>query len=111
MAAPAITYFEDERMKAKCGRGIQMITGKLVFGAYEAGGVSFDLSALLTLKVHQVILDQQGGYTLVYDYTNKKILAYKGAYSEVADAVLVEETAAEDMSTICDDVRFTAIGR
>jgi len=111
MAAPTITYYEDDGMIEKCGHSFKMITGTLVLGVYETDGVAFDLSKKLPTKVHQVILDQMGGYTLVYDYSNKKIKAFYGDYSEGTDAVLVEVANGVNMASACGDVRFTAIGK
>jgi len=111
MADPTITYYEDQGMLDKCSHGFKMITGKLVFGAYETNGVAFDLSKKLPTLIHQVILDQQGGYTLVYDYSAKKILAYYGDYSEGTDAVLIEVANGVNMASACGDVRFTVIGK
>lgn len=111
MAAPTITYLEDEEMIEKCGHDFKMITGQLAFGAYETNGVAFDLSKKIPTKVHHVIFDQPAGYVLAYDYTNKKIKVFMGDYAQTDDQPLTEVDDTTDLSTPLASVRFTAIGK
>jgi len=111
MAAPTITYFEDESMVEKCGHDFKMITGQLAFGAYETNGVAFDLSKQIPTKVHFVKFDDPAGYNLVYDYVNKKIKVFYGDYSASSDGPHSEVANTTDLSTPLAAVRFFAIGK
>lgn len=111
MGVMTITYLEDETINEKCGHNFKMITGVLTFTTYNTDGVEFDLSKQLPTKVHQVIVEPKGGYTPVYDYTNKKLLVYYTNLSYATDGVQIQVADAVDLSTTMADTRFTAIGK
>ncbi len=112
MAAPTITYYEDDTFNKKCSHGFKFITGLLTFTTYSAtttSGVQFDLSTRIPTKVHFVGFDNTLGYVPVYDYTNKRIRIYEAgadsaALDEVSDGA---KLSGDTMST----ARFFAVGK
>lgn len=105
-----ITLKEDQGLLDKCGHGYKLITGTLLFSAsYPTGGEAMDLSKYFPNATHIVFIEPKAGYLFIYDYTNKKVLAYWTPAGHTA--VFAEITNATDLSTTCADVRFFAIGR
>lgn len=111
MGTMTITYYEDETINEKCGHNFKMITGVLTFTTYNTDGVAFDLRKQLPTKVHQVIVEAKGGYSPVYDYTNRKLLVYYSNLSYATDGAQIQVADAVDLSTVMADTRFTAIGK
>ena len=107
---PSITYYEDDTMIEKCGHNFKMITGILTFTTYSATtGVTFDLRKQLPTAVHFVKFDNPKGYVLNYDYANRRILVYEGAFGTAcAPDELTDNT---DVSTDLASVKFLAIGK
>lgn len=109
-----ITYLEDDTINKKCGHNFKMITGKLVFTTYDAGttttGMLLDLSNAIPTQVHFVTFDNPGGYSLVYDYTNKKVRVYYCNLSYATDG-LHEVPDGVSLATPLADVKFLAIGK
>ena len=82
--------------------GIKKIIGSAVLDNYKTGGYTFDLSVfgLGTIKV--VVIEQLLGHQYHYDSTNKKVIVYTTASTELAD-----DSATLAASTL----NFMAIGQ
>ena len=107
---PTITYLEDETINEKCGHNFKLITGTLAFTTYSGTtGVTFDLRKQMPTKVHIVKFDNTAGYVLNYDYTNRRILVYEGAFGTASAPGEVTDNT--DLSTSLAAVRFLAIGK
>ena len=111
MAAPTITYYQDDTFNKKCSHGFKFITGLLTFTTYSAtttSGVQFDLSNQIPTKIHFVGFDNKNGYVPVYDYANSRIKIYEAG----ADGAALDELgngtvlSGDTMST----ARFFAVG-
>ena len=106
----AITYKEDKGMVDKCSHGYRLVTGSFLFSSsYPTNGEPCDMSKIFPKDLHMVTVEPKAGYLFVYDYTNKKVLAYWTPAGHTG--VFAEITAATDLSTSCADVRFIAVGK
>lgn len=84
------------------GMPFNMLTGTFDFGdSYPAGGEDFDLKPYFPKGIVNVNVFPKSGYTFEYDETNKKIIAYSAADTEVTDAT--------DLSALTG-VSFVALG-
>lgn len=90
------------------GRRLKIIAGQFTGpSSYTTGGESLDLSADIP-QLLGIVIEPIAGYVFIYDYTNKKVLAYwTGA---AVAAVLAQITATTDLSTTCAKVPFLAWG-
>ena len=105
-----VTYKEDKGMVDKCSHGYKIVTGTILFStSYPTGGELMDMSKIFPKDLHLVIVEPKAGYIFLYDYTNKKVLAYWTGAG--LSAVLAQITNGTNLSSSCADVRFIAIGK
>jgi hypothetical protein len=105
-----VTIKEDRPLIDKCAHNYKLVTGTLLFSAsYPTGGEAMDLSKIFPSDTHMVFIEPKAGYLFIYDYTNKKVLAYWTPAGHTA--VFAEITATTNLSSSCADVRFFAIGK
>lgn len=107
--ALAITLKEGRAVIEKCGLGLKMLHGSLAFdSSYPTGGEPLDLTAYFPNSVHFVLIEPQAGYVFVYDYANKKVMAYWTGAS--TSAVLAQITDTTNLSAL-SAVHFIAFGK
>lgn len=71
---------------------LKLLTGSFTFSdSYATGGEAFDVTEYFS-ELKGVIVSPAGGRTFTYDATNKKILAYSAATTQV--------TAETDLSAV-----------
>jgi len=104
-----VTLKEGRSVLDKCSLGLKMLAGSIAFdSSYPTGGESLDLSGYFPNAVHLVLIEPQAGYVFVYDYTNKKVMAYwTGA---TTGAVLAQITDTTNLSAL-SAVHFIAFGK
>lgn len=67
--------------------------------SYTTGGETLDFASTMGSgrTLHAVLVPPSGGYVFAYDYTNKKLLAYRDAG---AAGAMAQAPAATDLSTL-----------
>lgn len=74
-----------------------VVKGITFDSSYPTGGESLTAAMLGLASVLFAVVTPSGGYAFEYDYTNSKVIAYRGG---AASVVLAEETAATDLSAV-----------
>lgn len=74
-----------------------VVKGITFDASYPTGGEPLTAASLGLASVLMAMVQPAAGYAFVYDITNSKVLAYRGAGT---GAVLAEETAATDLSAV-----------
>lgn len=77
--------------------------------SYPTGGESLTASDLGLGSVVFVLAEPKAGYVFAYDYTNQKLLAYRGDNDAGADGPLVEVANGVNLSAVTG-VRIFALG-
>ena len=101
----------DNNMLEKCGHAYKMITGYLSFTTYITDGVPMDISLDIPNRVDLVLADAMGGYTLKYDYTNRKMLVYMVNGATASDGPLIQVADTTDLSKSVSNCHFMAVGK
>lgn len=76
--------------------------------SYPTGGEPLSLSNLGLSEVDIVLISQKSGYMLEYDYTNKKVLAYRSAGFTPAGTVAAPVFTGSALATHAHDLVFKA---
>jgi hypothetical protein len=78
--------------------------------SYPTGGEVFTPAGVGFVAFDRVDVAPKNGYVFQFDYTNNKILAYYGDYSESSDGPLVQVANTADLSGVTG-VELTVYGR
>ena len=106
----AITYDGDKIPFDIPIHRYRIVTGKLQFSdSYPAGGEVLDLTLIFPRGISLVLIEPRAGYQFVYDYTNKKVIAYWTPSGHTG--VFAEITATTDLHTTCATVGFVVFGK
>lgn len=109
----ALTVAHDAEAPGKGGvrpplmfgpRPVAFWTGTIAFdSSYATGGESLDFTSAgldMFRTVLGVLVETKSGYLFEYDYTNKKVKAYRFDYDAVADGAAIEVANTTDLSAV-----------
>lgn len=90
--------------RLKLSNAFATVTDVTFDSSYVTGGLAVDPGSLGLESVALLQASNSGGYAFEYDYTNKKLKAYRADYDAVADGPLVEVPATTNLSAVTTKV-------